>query len=134
MVIPYACAAAVEARPAQFTDGAQRRDFLYVDDLLDWLMLAVDGRVAEEGARGFHLHHLGTGVARAVRDVLEEIVAQLPGARFELGSLARNPHQPPVQVVPEYLDSCPALAAWRPRTDLRDGLTRTVAWWKAQPR
>lgn len=133
MVVPAACAAAQRGHPAKFTSGEQRRDFLYVDDLLAWLSLAVDERVAVHGQRGFHLHHVGTGEGVAVRDVLRCVAGELPEACFELGALPRRPHEPLVQVAPPYSSTDPLLASWSPTAPWREGVKRTAAWWRSQP-
>lgn len=132
MLVPSACAAACAGEAARFTSGEQRRDFLYVDDLVAWMTLAADERVALEGARGFHLHHLGTGEGVPVRDILQHIADEFPGASFELGALPRRPHEPLLQVAPPYSSADPVLASWSPTTSWQDGLKRTIAWWRSQ--
>ena len=133
MLVPSACAAASAGEVARFTSGEQRRDFLFVDDLVAWMTLAVDARVAVGGERGFHLHHLGTGEGVAVRDVLALIAGEFPGARFELGALPRRPHEPPRQVAAPYASADPVLASWWPATSWQDGLKQTIEWWRALP-
>jgi nucleoside-diphosphate-sugar epimerase len=128
MMIPVAFAAAVKGAPADFTDGVQQRDFLYIDDLIDWLELALT--VAPAGPGEFHLHHLGSGLGTPVREVLAAIAAEFPGARFNLGAVPRRPEEPLCQVAP--LDRCAAgpLARWAPRTAWRDGIAKTAASWR----
>lgn len=132
MLVPAACAAAVERREAAFTDGTQERDFLYVDDMVAWLELALDLRVAQDGGRGLHDHHVGSGDPVAVRTVLDLVAADVPGARFQFGALPRRAHEPPVQTVPPYRDPDPVLGSWRPTISLPEGIRRTVEWWYGQ--
>ncbi len=131
MLVPYACASAIRRQKARFTDGAQRRDFLFVDDLLEWLVLALRQEVGEEGERGLHLHHLGTGVGVAVRDVLDLIAKEIPGAEFELSALPSSPYEPMLQVVPPYQDANPTLNQWSPKTGWEEGIMKTAAWWRS---
>jgi nucleoside-diphosphate-sugar epimerase len=130
MLVPYACESAVAGRPADFTAGDHERDFLYVDDLIEWLTLAVDERVSLAAARGFHLHHLGTGKTASVRAVLALIEREIPGADFRLGALPTRAHEPAVEDVPAYDDPDPVLGAWRAKTGWHDGIRRTAAWWR----
>lgn len=132
MLVPFACASAKLGRPAPFTSGTQKRDFLYVDDLVDWIRLAVDERVAVKGAAGWHLHHLGTGDGVAVREVLQLIADELPGARFAIGALVRREHEPPIQVAPPYVSADPVLSSWTPMTTWHEGIKRTIEWWRSQ--
>ena len=132
MLVPYACASARRGRKAQFTNGSQRRDFLFIEDLLDWLVLALREEVGEAAERGVHIHHLGTGTAVAVRDVLDTIAQELPGADFELDAVPMGTHEPMVQVVPPYEDSNPTLGTWKPSTTWEQGIRQTAAWWRSQ--
>jgi UDP-glucose 4-epimerase len=130
MLVPSACAAAVSGRPAPFTAGVQQRDFLFVEDLLDWILLALDGELSDQGDLGFHLHHLGTGVGVTVRQVLDLIASELPGARFHLGAIPRREHEPLVQIAPTYHSPDPALASWTARTGWEVGIRITTDWWR----
>lgn len=132
MLVPFACASACDHRPAAFTDGTQKRDFLFVEDLLDWILLALDDRVGEQGELGFHLHHLGTGVGVTVREVLDLIASELPGARFELGAIPRREHEPLVQIAPPYRSEDPVLSSWKAKTTWEVGIKKTTDWWSAQ--
>jgi nucleoside-diphosphate-sugar epimerase len=131
MVVPSACAAARSGRPTAFTIGIQKRDFLFVEDLLDWILLALDDRVSGQEL-GFHLHHLGTGMGVTVREVLDLIASELPGARFELGAIPRRVHEPLVQIAPPYRSEDPVLSSWRAKTTWEAGIKRTTDWWRAQ--
>ena len=128
MMIPVAFAAAVNKAPADFTDGVQQRDFLYIDDLLDWLTLAL--QINPAGPGEFHLHHLGTGIGTPVSEVLAAIAAEFPGARFNLGAVPRRPDEPLSQVAPPYRADDPALAPWSARTPWREGIARTADAWR----
>jgi nucleoside-diphosphate-sugar epimerase len=132
MVVPSACVAARSGRPTAFTIGIQKRDFLFVEDLLDWILLALDDRVGEQGELGFHLHNLGTGVGVTVREVLDLIASELPAARFELGAIPRREHEPLVQIAPPYRSEDPVLSSWKAKTTWEVGIKKTTDWWSAQ--
>src|SRR2546429_167434 len=50
MVLPYAVAQAQAGQPARFSDGEQRRDFVYVDDVAEAFFAA-----AARAPAGFHV-------------------------------------------------------------------------------
>jgi nucleoside-diphosphate-sugar epimerase len=128
MLVPYAFRAARERRPADFTDGRQRRDFLYIDDLTDWLVRAL--RV-DAGAIGVHRHHVGTGTGTTVREVLDAIAAEFPGSLFNVGARARRPGEADEQVAPRCRAAdAPPLDGWSPAMDWRTGIARTAAFWR----
>jgi len=132
MLVPFACAAASSHRSASFTIGVQKRDFLFVDDLLEWIILALDDTLSGQGRGGFHLHHLGTGVGATVREVLDLVASEFPDAQFEFGAIPRREHEPLEQTAPPYRSPESVLARWEARTPLPVGIKKTTQWWRDQ--
>lgn len=122
MLIPSLCRAAHGREVLDVTDGLQKRDFLFVDDLVDWILLALG-----QDESGFVVHHLGSAHPTPVREVLDAIEASFPGAVFRRGARPRRAHEPDVQVAPA---DGSAVAGWRPRVPLEAGLRSTVEWWR----
>jgi nucleoside-diphosphate-sugar epimerase len=129
MLLPYSFQAARDGAEAAFTDGLQQRDFIYVDDIVSWLVLALGLDLAATAER-FRLHNLGTGIATRVREVLEAVTAEFPSARFRIGARPRREGEPELQIAAPYTPPEPALEEWAPRTEWRDGVARTAVWWK----
>ena len=104
-------------------DGSPSREFLYVDDCVDGLVLAAE---RYDGAEPVNL---GTGVETTIRD-LAETIADLTGFDGEIVWDTSMPNGQPRRS----LDASRAeeLFGFRARTALRDGLERTVAWYRAQ--
>jgi nucleoside-diphosphate-sugar epimerase len=130
-LIAYACEAASANAAAEFTDGTQSRDFVYVDDVVDWLVAGVRSTGGEADTNGLIMHHLGTGVATPVRDVLAAIAAEFPSSRFQLGALPRRPREPDCQIAPPPETAASSQWRWAPRVSLAEGIARTAAWWRA---
>lgn len=124
MMVPYAFRCASTGVPGDFSDGTQQRDFLYVDDLVEWLAHTIGQPVMAESPGQLRVHHLGSGVATPVRDAINEIGALFPGSMLRLGTYPRRPGEPEVQVAPEPL--CPTT------TPLREGLRKTAEWWRTK--
>jgi nucleoside-diphosphate-sugar epimerase len=129
MLVAYAFRAARDGVEATFTDGLQQRDFIYVDDIAHWLVLALQLDPAASSDQ-FQVHHLGTGTATPVREVLDAVAAEFPRARFRIGARPRRAGEPELQVAARYTPAEPILREWVPCTPLRDGLARTAAWWR----
>jgi nucleoside-diphosphate-sugar epimerase len=130
MLIPGSCEAAARGLALDVTDGRQMRDFLFVDDLVAWIELAIEQGCAENGAghvQGFELHHVGTGRPTPVGAVLDRIEAAFPGARFNRGARARGAHEPEVQVVAADGTGIPG---WRAMVPWEEGIVRTIDWWR----
>jgi GDP-L-fucose synthase len=104
-------------------DGSPTREFLYVDDLVDGLALAAERYDGEEPV------NLGTGDEISIR-ALAELVADVTG--FD-GTITWDTSMPNGQPR-RRLDTSRAkeLFGFEARTPLREGLERTVAWYRAQ--
>jgi len=102
-------------------DGGQTRDFVYVDDLVEAILLA-------PGADpGVALINIGTGVETSIAH-LANIVEEVSGR--SLSRLSAPPR--PEDIRRSSLDSTLAsrVLGWQPKTDLREGLATTFRWWR----
>ena len=102
-------------------DGSPTREFLYVDDCVDALLLAAD---RYDGADPVNI---GTGEEIAIRD-LAALVAEVTGYDGRITWDTSKPNGYPRRK----LDTTRAreLFGFEARTRLRDGLERTVAWYR----
>jgi GDP-L-fucose synthase len=103
-------------------DGSPTREFLYVDDCVDGLMLAAE---RYDGAEPVNL---GSGEEVAIRD-LAALIADLTDFAGEIRWDRSKPNGQPRR----RLDTSKAEAffGFHARTRLRDGLERTVAWYRS---
>jgi GDP-L-fucose synthase len=104
-------------------DGSPSREFLYVDDCVDGLVLAAERYDDAQPV------NLGTGVETTIRE-LAETIADLTGFEGEIVWDASMPNGQPRRS----LDASRAaeLFGFRARTPLREGLERTIAWYRTQ--
>jgi GDP-L-fucose synthase len=102
-------------------DGSPTREFLYVDDCAHGLLLAA------ERYDGADPVNLGTGIETSIRE-LAELVAELTGFEGEIVWDTSMPNGQPRR----QLDATRAeqLFGFRAGTALRDGLARTIAWYR----
>jgi GDP-L-fucose synthase len=100
--------------------GAPRREFIYVDDLADACVFAMERYDGPEPI------NLGTGVDTSIADLAREIAA-VAGFRGEILFDRNRPDGMPFKG----LDST-ALRdlGWRPRRTLREGLEETYRWYR----
>ncbi len=104
-------------------DGTPTREFLYVDDCVEGLVLAAERYDGREPV------NLGTGDEIAIRD-LAELVADVTGFEGRITWDTSMPNGQPRRG----LDASRAreLFGWQATTALRDGLERTVAWYRSR--
>jgi UDP-glucuronate 4-epimerase len=111
-----------------FNEGRMRRDFTYVDDIVEGIAKVL-GRppVAVGSSAPYAIYNIGNH--RAVE--LEEFIATLERL---LGRTAIKDYRPmqPGDVPATYAatDRLAALTGFAPRTPLADGLARFVAWYR----
>jgi GDP-L-fucose synthase len=122
-VIPALIRKMVEAEDevVLWGDGSPTREFLFVDDCAEGLLLAAERYDGPEPV------NLGTGVETSIRE-LAETIADLTGFEGELTWDTDMPNGQPRR----QLDATRAeqLFGFRARTSLRDGLERTIAWYR----
>jgi GDP-L-fucose synthase len=104
-------------------DGSPTREFLYVDDCADGIVLAAE---RYEGAEPVNL---GTGDEISIRD-LAALVADLTGFDGEVRWDTSKPNGQPRRALD--VTRAEQLFGFRARTPLREGLERTIAWYRAQ--
>jgi GDP-L-fucose synthase len=102
-------------------DGSPTREYLYVDDCVDGLVMAAERYDGPEPV------NLGTGVETSIRETAE-LVAEAVGFTGRIIWDTSMPNGQPRRS----LDASRAreLFGWEARTPLREGIARTVAWYR----
>jgi UDP-glucose 4-epimerase len=108
-----------------FGEGRQRRDMNYVDDVVEALLLAG----ASESAEG-EVYNLGGEDPVSLAELAEELIS-ITGR----GSVRCVPFPPEQQLIHvgnthSSFAKIEAALGWRPRTPLREGLERTVEFYR----
>jgi GDP-L-fucose synthase len=102
-------------------DGSPTREFLYVDDCAEGLVLA------SERYDGADPVNLGTGVETSIRE-LAELVADLTGFNGEIVWDTSMPNGQPRRSL--NATRAHELFGFEARTSLREGLEQTIAWYR----
>jgi GDP-L-fucose synthase len=127
-VIPALIRKMVEARErgdaeiVVWGDGSPTREFLYVDDCVEALWLAA------QRYDGGDPVNIGTGDEIAIRDLVE-LVAELTGFTGQVVWDTSRPNGQPRRKLD--VSKAAELFGFRARTGLREGLERTIAWYRA---
>ncbi|HET8975264.1 MAG TPA: NAD-dependent epimerase/dehydratase family protein [Solirubrobacterales bacterium] len=130
-LIPETVTAVLDGRrPEIRSDGSPERDFLYVEDVAR-AYLAIALALREGRARGEALN-AGWGHPNSIREVVE-LVCELAGSEVEPDF--RGEGNPPGEIDRQFLASerIREVTAWRPEVELREGLARTLAWYREHP-
>ncbi len=121
-LIPYLVLSLLRGREPKLSSGSREIDWIYVDDVVDGLILAAEC----DGNEGRRVD-LGSGRLVTIRKVVETLYRRLaPGTLPPFGSL---PDRAMEQVrTARSADSYERLG-WRPRTSLEVGLAATADWY-----
>jgi len=103
-----------------YGDGSQTRAFCYVDDLIEGFVRMMDAPDDITGPM-----NLGNPVETSVAE-LAELIVDLTGSNSRI-TYKPLPVDDPVQRCPD-ITQASALLGWKPRTQLRFGLQRTIAY------
>ena len=102
--------------------GEEERDLLYVDDLTNFVYLALKKQSSQ-----YRLYNCGEGVSRSVKDVVQTII-NVSEKNLEIET---DTSQPSIKTSLS-LDYSLAKKelGWEPKTELKSGLKKTITWWK----
>lgn len=118
MLVPYAVRQAQEGQRAEFTDGLQVRDFLYVDDVVEAIRLGL----AKQPPGPVALN-LGSRDPVRARDLLQAVADHFQaGAKFSFGARPRRLAEPDEQVADCRLAE--QVLGWKPHIGWREGIRR----------
>ena len=102
--------------------GLQKVDMLFIDDLLDGLILASVSREAIG-----QTFNICSGVPVSVRDIVQTILDVLGSEAVpEFGAIASRASE--AEVLTGDWSHAHQILGWKPRTTLKSGLRQTVEW------
>ncbi len=131
-LVPEAIRAVLEdRRPAIRSDGSPERDFLYVDDAVA-AYLAVEGATGAGGPGAGEAFNAGGERPHSVAEVLDTIAA-VSDREIEPEYLGSG--SPAGEIDRQFVDSSKLREAtgWTAGVDLRDGMRRTLEWYRDNP-
>ena len=115
----------VEGEPFEVWGGDQRRDFNYVDDVVEAFLLAA----ADERANG-KVFNLGSDEVVSLKELADKVVSYHQGASYVV---KRFPEDRKKIDIGDYYSDFARIRhelGWRPRTPLHQALGRTIAYYK----
>ncbi len=131
-LVPEAIAAVLDGRRPQIrSDGSPERDLLYVEDAVA-AYFAVEGAVGAGGPGAGEAFNAGGERPHSVAEILETISA-VSGGGLDPEFLGSG--NPEGEIDRQYVDSAKLreMTGWAPAVSLRDGLIRTLDWYRDHP-
>lgn len=124
-LIPYVITSLLRGEAPKLSSGVRLVDWICVDDVVEGLIRCteipgIDGRTVE----------LGSGELVSIQDVVQQLSDLVAcGVEPEFGAL---PDRPLERVKKSDIAESYKLIGWQPSTPLREGLSRTIKWYKEQ--
>ncbi len=106
-----------------FGDGASRRDYTFVDDIIDGVVATLDL------APPFEILNLGGAETTALADLVNWLADEL-GVEPNIEHLPDQPGDVPITYAD--VSKANALVGYSPKVPIREGLKRFVEWFRAQ--
>jgi len=105
-----------------YGDGSQTRSFCYIGDLIEGILRLMDSDLHDPV-------NLGNPDERTILEIAQKVLTYLKGtaSRLEFHPL---PVDDPRQRRPD-ISKAQALLGWQPRVPLEEGLSKTIAWFRA---
>ena len=115
----------IEGTAFEVWGGSQIRDLTYVDDAVDAFI-----RVAATESTVGEIYNVGGGKAFTLTELAETLVDVNGGGVFTTRPLPEEVRR--IDIGDFYADATRIAEAvgWAPRTDIRDGLTRTLRYYR----
>jgi len=125
--IPFLIKSILEGKEIKATNGEQKRDFIYVQDVADAYLKVLDNlRNLDEGFIEFEI---GTGSSISLRDLLSKIKEVInKKVNIKWGGIPNRKNEifdskADIRRVKQYLE-------WSPKYDIKSGLKKTVDWYR----
>jgi len=112
-----------------YGDGRQRRDYIYIDDVVEALVRLGDLDRADHAAH--RVYNVGTGVGTSIVDMGTAIVHAAGGGRLALVEWPASAEQIETGDFVADISRIRTDLAWTPAVSIDEGLRRTVAFYRA---
>jgi len=107
-----------------YGDGEQKPDWVYIDDVVDALVLAM-----EKKPDGKPAIDIGTGVSTSVNDVVKQVL-KLTGSKSQIRYLPLRLGEGPEKEVRADITKAAEFLGWKPKVSLEEGLRKTIPYYR----
>ncbi len=122
-LLPALIDAANSGKPLQLTEGLQKRDFTYIGDVAEGLLI-----LGACGKSGGGIINLATGKLTSVRNFTEKAAKTLsiPTEKLEFGALPTMAEE--MEHSPVNISNLEEIVGWVPQTTIEEGVLKTIGF------
>ena len=124
-LFPEVIVGCISGNDVSLSDGKQKRDYLFIDDLIEAYAMAM----GKKNIAG-HVFNISSGIDLSVREIAETI-RRLAGSdnRLLFGKREKQPFEAEICWRAD-ISAAKKMIGWKPRTSLVDGVSRTIEWFR----
>lgn len=122
-LLPQIIKACLQDSEFKTSEGLQLRDFCYIDDAVDAMLMAA----LSPDARG-HIINVASGVPVSIREVVEKVVTMIGGGKPLWGSYSYREGEN-MELYAD-ISLAKSLLGWEPHVAFEDGLKKTIDYYR----
>lgn len=126
-LIPMIIRKALSDDRIELSDGLQKLDFIYVGDIVNAYLKALDS--IKEGQASYRVYNIGSGVGVSVREVVSIVEQQLGKT---LNKVWGKPSEVDASVVFADISRAGIELDWKPKTSIHDGIAKSILFYKSK--
>ena len=106
-----------------YGDGSSKRDYTYIDDLIDGMM------AVHHHQRGFEIYNLGESRTTSLKELIR-MIEECLGKKAKI--LSMEPQPGDVSITYADITKAKRLLNYQPKIEMEEGIKRFVEWYKEQ--
>jgi UDP-glucuronate 4-epimerase len=106
-----------------YGDGSSKRDYTYIDDLIDGMMAVLQRH------KGFEIYNLGESRTTSLKELIR-MIEECLGKKAKI--LAMEPQPGDVSITYADITKAARMLGYQPKVSMEEGIKRFVEWYKAQ--
>jgi len=123
-LIPYIITSCLGGKDLDVTKGEQRRDFLFVEDIVESYLMAASSR-----RHAGQIFNIGSGKGYMIKEVIQKIVEQVGNpVSVRWGAVPYRKGE--MWTWQADISRAESVLGWTPGTSLEDGLRKTIEWFR----
>jgi nucleoside-diphosphate-sugar epimerase len=121
-LIPHTILSALKGEDIRMTTGGQERDYLFIDDVIDAMVLAIEKPVLPGS-----VYNICSGEGIPIRDIVQRVLGLMGDpVKVQLGAVPTRPDE--IWTFSGCNTAAREMLGWQQQTSLDEGLRRTIEW------